>query len=149
MGYGKSLAAPYHSIIYGKATYCVKIHTLPVHWIGMAIDPHQSHTAKFQIDMETVSWDLLCACTWLKIVLVTWQEPGGICVGQEMADLNRHLKNFSGIRTPPYFMHLSIEMNKKTVLPWDPKTAHKCQHDAVETWLKPEIQQFNRRTKWS
>ena len=35
--------------------HCVKIHTLPVHWIGMAIDPHQSHTAKFQFDMQTVS----------------------------------------------------------------------------------------------
>lgn len=53
MGYSNSLGAPYHSLVYGKGTYFVKIHTLPIHWIGMAIDPHQSHTAKYQIDMET------------------------------------------------------------------------------------------------
>ena len=39
MGYGNSLGVPYHSLIYGKATYFVKIHTLPIRWIGMANRP--------------------------------------------------------------------------------------------------------------
>ena len=39
MGYGNSLGAPYHSLIYGKATYFVKIHTVPIHWIGMGSTP--------------------------------------------------------------------------------------------------------------
>ena len=39
MGYGNSMGAPYHSLIYGKATYFVKIHTLPICWIGMANRP--------------------------------------------------------------------------------------------------------------
>ena len=39
MGYGNSMGAPYQSLIYGKATYFVKIHTLPICWIGMANRP--------------------------------------------------------------------------------------------------------------
>ena len=35
MGYGNSVGVPYHSLIYGKATYLVKIRTIPIHWIGM------------------------------------------------------------------------------------------------------------------
>ena len=39
MGYGNSLGAPYHSLVDGKAIYFVKIHTLPIYWIGMANRP--------------------------------------------------------------------------------------------------------------
>ena len=38
-GYCNSLGAPYHSLNSGKAMYFVKIHTLPIPWIGMANRP--------------------------------------------------------------------------------------------------------------